>query len=342
MRAPGFWSNAPETPGWQAWMLTPLAAIWRYATTRRMARGSGERVDAAVLCIGNLTAGGAGKTPMVAALMERLAQQGIAAQVVSRGYGGRVEGPHLVDPLEDTAADVGDEPLMLAARGLVWVAKDRAAGARAAAASGARLILLDDGFQNPALHKDGAILMVDAGAMFGNGRIIPAGPLREPVKEGLARADLVVLVGSAAENEAAHRQWPVLASHPNLSVRLAPVPSGLPMAGERVIAFAGIGRPEKFFDTLRAMKADLVETHAFPDHHVYAPKLIRRLIAEARSRDVMLVTTEKDAVRLPASLRSEVLTVQVNLEPQDWDPIDRLVEKVMAASSSVTNRDDAP
>ncbi|MEM1299837.1 MAG: tetraacyldisaccharide 4'-kinase [Pseudomonadota bacterium] len=329
MNPPGFWSNPPDRPGWQACLLSPLAAIWTGVTARRISQ-PGERVGAPVLCIGNLSAGGTGKTPMVAALMERLSQRGISAHVLSRGYGGRIKGPHLVDPLEDRAADVGDEPLMLAARGLVWVAKDRVAGARAAVAGGANLIIMDDGFQNPGLHKDAAILTVDASAGFGNGRVIPAGPLREPVAAGLARADLAVLIGAEAELQTTLAAWPMLSSVPTVAAVLEPLQTGLPMRGEPVIAFAGIGRPEKFFNTLRGMGADLIATHAFSDHHAFAPKLIRRLIAEARARDAMLVTTEKDAVRLPASLRAEVLTVQVALQPADWAPIDALIERLMA------------
>ncbi|MFK7943437.1 MAG: tetraacyldisaccharide 4'-kinase [Paracoccaceae bacterium] len=331
MKAPGFWSNPPDRPGWQASALAPLAMIWKHVTARRIARGGAVEVGAPVLCIGNLTAGGTGKTPMVAALMARLSQQGIVAHVVSRGYGGTIAGPHLVDPLEDTAADVGDEPLMLAARGLVWVAKDRIAGAKAAVAGGAKLILLDDGFQNPGLHKDGAIVMIDAGAGFGNGHIIPAGPLREPIADGLARADLAVLIGADSEIAKVQQLWPALDALPNIEACLAPVQTGLPISGEDVIAFAGIGRPAKFFDTLRGMNANLIATHGFPDHHAYAPKIIRRLIAEARARDAMLVTTEKDAVRLPASLRPEVLTIQVDLEPADWAPIDALVSRLVGA-----------
>ena len=328
MKAPRFWSNPPGRPGWQARLLAPASALWRMGAAWRSGRAQPVKVDAPVLCIGNLTAGGAGKTPMVAALMERLASRGVSAHVVSRGYGGRLTGPHLVDPTEDSAADVGDEPLLLAARGLVWVARDRVAGARKAAESNARLILLDDGFQNPSLVKDAAIVMVDAGAGFGNGRIIPAGPLREPVDQGLARADLVMLVGSPAERAVARRTWPALVSDKVVGAELVPLVTGLPIEGEDVVAFAGIGRPEKFFQTLRGMGANLVATHAFADHQIYAPALIRRMISEARGRGAILVTTEKDAVRLPDALRREVLTVQVALEPESWDQIDGLLERI--------------
>lgn len=328
MKAPGFWSNPPHAPGWQAKMLAPAAAIWQAVTARRLSREPDTRVGVPVICIGNLTAGGTGKTPMVAALMERLSQRGITAHVVSRGYGGSIEGPHLVDPLEDTAAEVGDEPLLLAARGLVWVAKDRAAGARAAVEGGAKAILLDDGFQNPGLHKDASILMVDAGAGFGNGRVIPAGPLREPIAEGLSRADMAVLVGEPETRADALRTWPELAKTPHVGAKMVAVRTGLPMNGEDVVAFAGIGRPEKFFQTLRREGANLISAHAFPDHHAYSPAIIRRLIGEARSTGAMLVTTEKDAVRLPPSLRFEVMMLQVRLELEDWAEIDTVLSRI--------------
>ncbi|MEM7745699.1 MAG: tetraacyldisaccharide 4'-kinase [Pseudomonadota bacterium] len=333
MKAPRFWSNPPDRPGWQSRLLAPASLLWRLGATVRRHRTRSTRVDAPVLCIGNLTAGGTGKTPMVAALMDRLSARGVPAHVVSRGYGGGLNGPHLVDPLEDSANAVGDEPLLLAARGLVWVAKDRGAGARAAADRRAPLILLDDGFQNPGLGKDASIVMVDAGVGFGNGRVIPAGPLREPIDDGLDRADLTVLVGSAADRARAIDQWPVLADA--IGAELSPLPTGLPLSETRVVAFAGIGRPEKFFQTLRSMGADLAEVHPFPDHHDYAPAIIRRLIARARSIDAMLVTTEKDAVRLPSALRAEVLTVMVRLELTDWARVDALLDRLLPGSAAV-------
>ncbi|MEM0989861.1 MAG: tetraacyldisaccharide 4'-kinase [Pseudomonadota bacterium] len=327
MTPPEFWSNPPNRPGWQARLLAPATLLWRLGANIRAARITPTQAPVPVLCIGNLTAGGTGKTPLVAALMERLSESGVPAHLVSKGYGGRITGPHLVDPTEDRAKDVGDEPLMLAARGLVWVAKDRVAGARAAAEAGAKLILLDDGFQNPALAKDAAILTVDAGAGFGNGRLIPAGPLREPVASGLKRADLAVLIGPEAARQQALAAWPALGAA--VPAELVPIPTGLPLTDTDVIAFAGIGRPEKFFDTLRQMGARLAETHPFPDHHAYGPAIIRRLIARARSSDAMLVTTEKDAVRLPPDLRAEVMTVLVRLEPADWAPIDALLDRLL-------------
>jgi len=328
MRPPRFWSNPPDRPGWQARALIPGTWLWRLGAWWRRRGARPYRASVPVVCVGNLIAGGAGKTPMVAALLVRALAQGRNPHVVSRGHGGRLVGPHRVgphrvDPARDSAAEVGDEPVMLAALAPVWVARDRAAGVRAAAAAGAELILLDDGYQNPGVVKDRSIVMVDAASGFGNGRLIPAGPLREPVAEGLARADLVVLIGSPAERKAALARWPALAVA--LPARLLPRETGLALQGERVLAFAGIGRPDKFFATLAAMGADIVEAIPFADHAPYPAAILRRLQRQALAAGAMLVTTEKDATRLPPAFRPEVVVIQVYLEPDRWDPLDHIL-----------------
>jgi tetraacyldisaccharide 4'-kinase len=330
VRAPRFWWNDADRPGWRSRALAPAAALWRAGA---WVRATGARASAAgvpVVCVGNLTVGGAGKTPMVAALMQRLAGQGVGVHVVSRGYGGMTRGPFKVALERHDFRDVGDEPLMLGALGTVWVSRDRAAGVRAAEAEGAELVLLDDGMQNPHVVKHRTIVMVDAVQGFGNGRLVPAGPLREPVGRGLARADLVVLVGPADARARAAERWPALARARTIGAELRPMETGLPIAGEPVAAFAGIARPDKFFETVRGMGARLVATRAFPDHHAYRPAMLRRLVADARRKGAMLLTTEKDAVRLPPEFRAEVMTVQVRMEPEDWEPIDALIREVLA------------
>jgi tetraacyldisaccharide 4'-kinase len=234
-----------------------------------------------------------------------------------------------VAPGRDGAADVGDEALLHAARAPTWVARDRAAGLRAAEAAGAGVLLLDDGLQNPRIAPARRIVMVDAGQGFGNGRLVPAGPLREPVEPGLARADLAVLVGEAGARAACLAAWPPLAALGAegrlVEARLVPLETGLPLAGAPVVAFAGIGRPEKFFATLRAMGADLRIAEAFPDHHVYAPAVLERLLRRARAAGAVVVTTEKDAVRLPPRFRMEVMALPVRLVPEDPALLDRLL-----------------
>jgi tetraacyldisaccharide 4'-kinase len=294
-RAPRFWTEG----GPAAALLMPIAALWGAVAARRMARPAEVRAPIPVVVVGNPTAGGAGKTPTVIALVALAREAGFRPAVLSRGYGGRLDRPHRVDRDRDRAIEVGDEPLLLAAVAPTVVARRRPQGLPLVAESGADLLLLDDGFQNPALARDLAILVIDRGQGIGNGRVLPAGPLRAPLADQLARADLLVLV--ATDESPAPSIAPLLAAAaarrlPVVTARLRPTRADL-VAGRRVLAYAGIGRPEKFAASLAASGAEVVALERFADHRPLGEADAARLLARAEAEALLPVTTEKDAAR---------------------------------------------
>ncbi len=323
MRAPEFWRHGGVVPA----LLAPAAAGWTLAGRLRRAVVRPWRAPVSMICVGNLVAGGQGKTPVAIALARRLAAAGRAPHFVTRGYGGAEAGPLRIDPARHGAREVGDEALLLARVAPAWVARERAAGARAAHAAGAGAIVLDDGLQNPSLAHDLALVVVDGGYGFGNCRVIPAGPLREPLADGLGRADAVVLVGDDRTGVASALEG---CDRPVLRARLAPTGGAAEIAGRAVVAFAGIGRPDKFFETLSELDCRLVAGMPFPDHHPYAADEIMRLVDVAHREDALLVTTAKDAVRLPPEARGMVQVLEVEIEWDAPERIDALLERALA------------
>lgn len=319
--APAFWFAPKDRPGLIPRLLAPLGWLYAAGTARRLKR-PGYTARIPVLCVGNLTAGGAGKTPTAIALAERLIARGHAVHIVSRGYGGSLDGPVRVDPARHWVDQVGDEPLLLSAFAPVWVAKDRAAGVQAAERAGATVILLDDGFQNPSVRPSLSLVVVDAARGFGNGLCIPAGPLREPVATGLARADLVLTIGDDPAQASFDADWGQTVRVPRLRGALQPLRMGMDWTDERVLAFAGIADPSRFFATLAAEGAKVVRAEPLGDHAALSETLLRRLESEAASLGAQLVTTEKDAARLPPAWRAKVLTLVVRLQISDWSALD--------------------
>ena len=317
MRAPAFWQADGVLPH----LLAPIAALVAGSTARRVAR-RGWFAPVPVLCCGNAGVGGAGKTTLALDLAPRLLRRGARVAFVTRGYGGRVHGMVQVDAQHD-AADVGDEALLLAAVAPTFVGADRAASARAAVAGGATVLVMDDGLQNPGLEKDLSLLVIDGAAGFGNGRVLPAGPLREPVLAAAGRCRAAVLVGPDCSGAAAS----LPASLPVLHATLRPDAAHL--SGTAVFAFAGIGRPQKFFDTLAQAGAVLAGKRAFPDHHRFRPAELARLARDAQALGAALVTTPKDAVRLPPDWRDRVCVAGVSLAWADEARLEALLRDVV-------------
>ncbi|PTX57748.1 lipid-A-disaccharide kinase [Litoreibacter ponti] len=318
MQPPLFWHRPP---GLAATLLSPLGALYAAGTARRLARGTPERLPVPVVCVGNINAGGTGKTPTVIAIVQKLIGMGREPHVVSRGYGGSVDKPTRVDERRHGADAVGDEPLLLAGFAPVWVSPDRAAAARLAVDDGADVIVLDDGFQNPSLIQDLKLVVVDAAKGFGNGKVLPAGPLREPIHVGLARADLLVSLGPPKAQAHFLDTWGAPPC-PHLKGHLEPLKTGMEWKGARVFPFAGIGHPEKFFATLKSLGAEVIKSEALADHQPLSQALMIRLEGEAMALRAQLVTTEKDATRLPDSFRAKVLTVPVRLQFENSSALD--------------------
>ena len=331
MRAPEFWWRPP---GIVARLLRPPAALYGAIAARRMEQ-QGTRSALPVLCVGNFVVGGSGKTPFAIAIAERLVELGERPAFLTRGYGGALPGPIVVEPATHAPSEVGDEALLLASRAMTVVARSRPDGAKLIERSAASVIVMDDGLQNPSLCKDLAFAVVDTQTGLGNGLCIPAGPLRAPLSDQWRFVQALVLVGPATGiakllgQEARRRDLSVIAA--NL------VPDGSVAAqfvGRRVVAFAGIGRPDKFFATLRSIGAVVVGEHSFPDHHRFSTRELAALGAQAMEAQATLVTTEKDFARIgapPADMLPGLRALPVHARIENGHELDRLLERALAS-----------
>jgi tetraacyldisaccharide 4'-kinase len=318
MREPGFW-HRPSS--WKSHLLRPLAALYGAVAARRL-HHTGIDAGVPVLCVGNYHVGGAGKTPTVLALARMLRALGERPVVLSRGYGGRLRGPVMVDPARHLAADVGDEPLMMSLDVPVAVARNRIDGVALAKSQRASVILMDDGFQNPSVAKDASLIVIDSERGLGNGRVLPAGPLRAPLKPQLARTDALVVVGDGTASAAVAADVRARGGQVFAAQVKPDEASVVPLRGKRLLAFAGIGDPGRFFRTLRGCGLDVARERAFADHHVFSESDLDALQADARRDQLTLVTTEKDLVRLrgeaePPAFGGEITAFAVTLEFAD-------------------------
>jgi tetraacyldisaccharide 4'-kinase len=346
MREPTWWYDT--APGIVPRLLEPAAALWGGLVRRRFARATPYRAPITVICIGNFTAGGTGKTPLALTVADLIRGMGLTSAFLSRGYGGRVSGPHWVDLERDRAEEVGDEPLLLAAARPTLISRDRAAGARAIAAQAstasgtgpaANVIIMDDGLQNPGLAKDLTIAIVDGARGVGNGRVMPAGPLRAPLDFQLDMVDAIVVNrGNSAGTPQAQSDFAANLRHdfegPVLEAQIVPADASTWLSSGPVIAFAGIGVPDRFFATLAALGAHPVATHTFPDHHAFTPADASRLLDLARAHGATLVTTEKDRARLAGGAgplaelhaQARALPIRLTFEARDEGRLAALIE----------------
>lgn len=318
-RPPAFWRHDGILPR----LLSPLSAVVTGATALSMRR-QGWYCPIPVICVGNATVGGAGKTTVALDLAQRLAGQRWAVHVLLRGYGARGGSLRWVEP-GDAVAEVGDEALLHAAIAPTWTCADRRLGAQAAVAAGAEVLLLDDGLQNPGVQKRCSLLVIDGTTGFGNARVLPAGPLREPIAAAAARCEAAVLIGP--DQTGALERLP--AALPVLRAHLVATADAAALRGQRVLAFAGIALPDKFFASLSDAGAEIVRRVPFPDHHMFKPSELSAVLSQAEQMHALAVTTAKDAVRLPADMRSRVHVLHVNLAWEDAMAPERLLGDVI-------------
>ena len=324
IKSPNFWY---QKRGLFSYVLWPLGVLYGAATALRLRKLEGAlRAKCPLICVGNINVGGTGKTPTTIALVERLQARGRSIVVISRGYRGSEAGPVLVNPMQHTAKQVGDEPLLISAFCVVVVARDRKAALKLAEEQVPDVILMDDGFQSPLIHKDLSIVVVNAALGFGNGFCIPAGPLREPVNGGLKRSDIFLSIGSEDSQKTFRSQLMNSFDETHVTGEVKPLHTGMNWEGLDVFAFAGIAHPLNFFTTLKWLGANIRGHESLSDHEPLSPALMKRLAGKAAKMNAQMVCTEKDAARLPMEYRKQVLALPVRLEISDWSKIDILLD----------------
>lgn len=318
MKTPGFWYKESALSR----LLQPVSLLYDIISTLKRAQAKPAGFPIPVICVGNLTAGGSGKTPVALYIGKLLKNKNAGAFFVSRGYGGKLKGPVLVNPKKHTSSEVGDEPLLLAEVLPTVIAKDRVAGIRLAISKGAKAVVLDDGFQNPSVIKTLSLLVIDGERVFGNGMLIPAGPLRERPEAGFKRAHAIIVLNRST------RVPPLPADRPVFNARTV-AQNTEALKGRKVIAFCGIAHPDKLFGTVAGAGANIVETIAFPDHHPYSPIDVKKLLFKSYIEEAVLITTSKDVVRLPQKLRDCVAVVDIAVEFENPAMFESVIDYIL-------------
>lgn len=329
-KTPSFWyQSRSRMDRFLPKLLSPLGKLYGAVSRHRFDMHYPVPMAKPVVCVGNVVAGGAGKTPVVMSLVAQLQEKGMNPHILTRGYGGREEGPLQVSPGRDIAEDVGDEALLLVHAAPTWVSKSRALGAQAAMDTGASIIVMDDGYQNPEFFKDVSLLVIDGAVGFGNGCVMPAGPLREAADFALSRAHAVIILGE--DKRGLRAQIAALRDIPVFGAELKPAAGNPEVAGRQVYAFAGIGRPEKFRATLEAAGAQVEGWGDYPDHFMYEEQDLRDLLQSAEARGLPVLTTAKDHVRLPEALKARIQPFHVDLVWEEGADVAQFVLDTLAA-----------
>lgn len=329
MKTPAFWQHK----NWLSTMLLPVSRVYEFLSMLNLLRTAPVTLPIPVICIGGVTAGGAGKTPVALYFGKLMKEKGVKTFYLTRGYGGSIKGPIRVHPTKHTAAQVGDEPLLLAQLLPTIKCADRLAGAKLALKQGAEAIIMDDGFQNPSLYKNLSVLVVDGRAAFGNGRILPAGPLRERINYAMGRAHMVVLVNRTT------RIPPLPKDKPIFNATTFPKDAAM-FKGKKVYAFCGLAYPEKFFEMLGSMGLKLMGTKAFADHHPYTSAELNKLILDSSNEKAVLITTAKDLMRVPMELRDCMMAVELGLEIDNEIGLDNILDFILGREPKAPDEEE--
>ena len=313
LKAPKFWFSEKNLALFFANILFPLSVIWKFFSTRRIMNGKYEEFTIPIICVGNINIGGSGKTPTTIALAKIFLENKTKVHIISKGYRGIIKGPKKVTETDD-AHHVGDEPVLMSKFAPVWVAKNRKNAIIAAIEDGAELLILDDGFQDPSIKKTFSIITVDAEIAFGNRKILPSGPLREPISAALSRADVLLVIGRKHQRERFIKSIKVPKELNVFGAEMQVVKSGIYLDKARFVAVAGIAHPEKFFNSIEKFGGEITKKFSLPDHENYTPRLLRKLKKASLNNNAQLITTEKDFVRIPKNERHNFIFLPIKLK----------------------------